>query len=74
MVTEEMLFKEFGTTLLTLDQVARLLNRSRDGLRLTIRGVSPLAQQLQGARVKLGRRVHFRAPEIAKILNGEVQT
>jgi len=72
MTTEQILIERYGP-LLTMGQLAELLHRSRDGLRLTLRGHSTLATALTEARVRIGRRVHFRAGVVAKILDGEIQ-
>jgi hypothetical protein len=66
--TEKFLFEKYGP-LLTLAQLAKILDRSEEGLRLTLRNHSPLARQLTSARLKIGRRVHFRTHEIASILD-----
>jgi hypothetical protein len=55
--------------LLTLAQVAELTHRSPEGLRFTIRGKSELAALLRAARVRIGRRVLFRASGIARLLD-----
>ena len=72
MSTEQILIERYGP-LLTMGQLAELLHRSRDGLRLTLRGHSSLAAALMQGRVRIGRRVHFRAGVVAKILDGEIQ-
>lgn len=69
MTTEEVLVHRFGP-LMTLAQVAAILDRSPDGLRITIRTSNLLGQQLLAARVKIGRRVHFRAKAIAALVDG----
>lgn len=71
MSTHQLLVQKYGP-LLTMDHLAALLHRSRDGLRLTLRGHSTLANELTQGRVKIGRRVHFRAEVVAKILDGEI--
>lgn len=71
MNTEQILIERYGP-LLTIAQLAELLHRSKDGLRLTLRGQSTLANVLTEARVRIGRRVHFRAGVVAKILDGEI--
>lgn len=68
MTTEEILVARFGP-LLTRPQVAGILDRSAEGLRLTERGDSDLGRKLRAARVKIGRRVHFRAAFIALLLD-----
>lgn len=69
MTTEEVLVHRFGP-LLTLTQVAAILDRSPDGLRITIRTSNLLGQQLSAARVKIGRRLHFKAKAIAALVDG----
>lgn len=68
MTTVEILVARFGP-LLTRTQVAELLDRSAEGLRLTERGDSDLGRKLRAARVKIGRRVHFRVSSIALLLD-----
>lgn len=69
MNTEKILVERYGP-LLTLVQVAHLLDRSPEGLRITIRESNPLGRQLQLARIKIGRRVHFKVQAIAALLDG----
>ncbi|MES2353189.1 MAG: DNA-binding protein [Pseudomonadota bacterium] len=69
MTTEEVLINKFGP-LLTLSQVASLLDRSPEGLRLTIRGDNELGKKLKIARIKIGRRVHFKVQLVARLLDG----
>ncbi len=71
MTTEEVLIHRFGP-LLTLAQVATILDSSPDGLRITIRTSNLLGRQLGAARVKIGRRVHFKAKAIAALVDGIV--
>lgn len=67
--TEELLVSRYGV-LLSLTDLAALLNRSVDGLRITLSGNNELARQIRPAKVKLGRRVMFKAAELAKFLDG----
>lgn len=69
MSTEDVLIRTYGP-LMTMSQVAHLLDRSQEGLRLTVRGNSDLGLRLMAARVKIGRRVHFRAKAIADLIDG----
>jgi len=73
MTTEEVLIGKYGP-LLTLAQVASLLDRSPDGLRVTIRTSNELGRHLTAARVKIGRRVHFRASGVAALLDGATES
>lgn len=69
MTTEEILVQRFGV-LLDLAQVAELLKRkSADSIRVAISGNTELAQQLRPAKVKIGRRVLFKASVLARILD-----
>ena len=68
MTTEQALVEKYGP-LMTLLQVAELLDRSPEGLRITIRGSNALGRQLMLARVKIGRRVHFKAGLIARLID-----
>lgn len=70
MTTEQTLIQKYGP-LLTLMQLAELLDRSADGLRLTIRGNSEFAIKLQSARRRLGRRVYFKAADVARLIDGD---
>jgi len=71
MTTEEVLIGKYGP-LLTLAEVAKLLDRSPDGLRVTIRTSNDLGRHLTAARVKIGRRLHFRASNVAALLDGQM--
>lgn len=73
MSTEQVLVEKYGP-LLTLIQVAELLDRSPEGLRITIRGSNALGRQLMSARVKIGRRVHFKVQAIAALVDGTIIT
>ena len=72
MRTEDRLVQKFGV-LMTLSDLATVLNRSQDGLRMTMHGKSALGAQLRAAKRKTGRRVHFRAEDIARIIDDGVQ-
>lgn len=72
--TEQILIDLYGP-LLSLEQLATVLKRSKDGLRLTIRGSSEFATAIQSCRVRLGRRVYFNSLQIAKLMiGGEKET
>lgn len=67
--TETMLLTQFNTPLLSLEQVAQILDRSPDGLRLTLRGDNEMARRLCPARRKIGRRVLFSVAELARFID-----
>ena len=67
---EEALTGQYGP-LLRMAQLAKVLDRSAEGLRVSLRNDTEWAKQLNAAKMKLGRRVYFRTAEIAKFLGGE---
>lgn len=68
MTIEENLVKSAGP-LLTITQLAKILDRSPEGLRISLRSATPWVQKVNATRLRLGRRVYFRTSEIAAILN-----
>jgi hypothetical protein len=69
--TEQYLLNTYGP-LMTTEQLAKLLNRSCEGLRITIRGNNSLGEVLTQAKVKIGRRVHFKIAGVAALLDGRI--
>jgi hypothetical protein len=67
--TETMLLTQFNTPLLSLEQVAQILDRSPNGLRITLSGDNDLAHKLKPARKKIGRRVLFSVAELARFID-----
>lgn len=67
--TEIFLLEKFGP-LISLEQLAGLLHRSTDGLRLSLRQEGELASKFNPARKKIGRRVYFRSALVAPVLDG----
>ena len=70
MPIEEVLTKLYGP-MLNIAQLAKVLHRSADGLRISLRADSDWSRPINAAKLKLGRRVYFRTAEIAKVLSGE---
>lgn len=66
--TENFLLQKFGP-LLSLSQLADLLDRSVDGLRLSLSQDGEMSRKFNPARKKIGRRVYFRSSLIAPILD-----
>lgn len=66
---EKVLLGKYGP-LLTLCQLAELLDRSPQGLRISLNNNTPLSQFLKPKRLKIGRRVYFRSSHIAELLEG----
>ena len=67
MSTAELLYNQYGP-LITLAQLAKILNRSVEGLRITLRTPSPFSDSINAARLRPGRRVYFSTPKIAAIV------
>jgi hypothetical protein len=67
--TEEILLHRYGSPLLTIQQVAEILNRSPEGLRLTLAGDNEVARKLRPARRKIGRRVLFCVSQISRAID-----
>ena len=67
MSTAELLYKQYGP-LITLAQLAKMLDRSAEGLRLTLRNDSAFSKSVNGARIRLGRRVYFATDKIASVV------
>ncbi|WP_166366030.1 DNA-binding protein [Pseudomonas akapageensis] len=68
MTLEQQILERFGP-LLTLAQLAELLHRSPQGLSFTLSRPGSFAEKINIARIKLGRRVYFRASDIAAALS-----
>jgi hypothetical protein len=65
--TAEILITQYGP-LLTLAQLAKILDRSTEGLRISLRSESEFSCRVNGARIRLGRRVYFSSVKIAVII------
>lgn len=71
MKTENFLFEKYGP-LLSLQQLAEILDRSVDGLRISLaQKNNELSLRFGPARQKIGRRVYFRTALVAPILDGQ---
>lgn len=70
MQIEEVLNNEYGP-LMSVAQLAKVLDRSAEGLRISLRTESDWSKPLNAAKLKLGRRVYFRTAEVANVLSGQ---
>ena len=68
MTIEEILVKQYGP-LLSLAELGLNLDRSPEGLCWSPRSSREGVGRINAARLRLGRRVHFRASEIANVLD-----
>jgi hypothetical protein len=69
MTMEESLVNRFGP-LMPLAALAALLDRSPEAVRMFLRSNSALAQHINTAKLKVGRRLYFRTSEVAHVLGG----
>jgi hypothetical protein len=67
---EETLTKQYGP-LMSIAQLAACLDRSAEGLRISLRTESEWSKSVNATKLKIGRRVYFRTAEIAHVLNGK---
>jgi hypothetical protein len=67
MSAEEILINQYWR-LLGITQLATLLDRSPDGLRITLRSSGEWVSKINATRLRLGRRVYFRTAEVANVL------
>jgi hypothetical protein len=65
---EEALTQTYGP-LLTVSQLARVLDRSAEGLRIGLRTDSDWTRRVNSTKIKLGRRIYFKTSGIAQILD-----
>jgi type II secretory pathway component GspD/PulD (secretin) len=73
MTIEDTLLQQFGP-LLSIAQLANVLDRSPDGLRISLRTPSVWATEINKARLKVGRRVYFRTSQIADVFSEKSPT
>ncbi|MGB5108572.1 MAG: plasmid-related protein [Formosimonas sp.] len=68
MQTKEYLLQKFGP-LLSLKEVAQVLKRSPNGIRVCGYRSTPIGQKLKDAQIKIGRRIYFSAEKIAELID-----
>ncbi len=68
MTIEDTLLDRFGP-LLSLPQLATVLDRSPEGLRISLRSNNYWATEINQAKLRVGRRVYFRTSQIAELLD-----
>jgi hypothetical protein len=69
MTTEDILLERYGSPLLTIQQVAEVLHRSPEGLRLTLAGNNAIADKLGPAKRRIGRRVLFSVADLSRFID-----
>jgi len=69
MTTEEYIRDLFsGAPLLSLEQLAEVFHRSKDGLRISLSGDNEVSRKFLPCKVRIGRRIYFRTADVAKVL------
>jgi hypothetical protein len=71
MTMEQNLINRFGP-LMPLAGLASVLDRSPEAVRMYLRSNSELAQHINTAKLKVGRRLYFRTSEVAQCFSGQV--
>lgn len=66
MTIEETLLTRYGP-LLSINQLASVLDRSPDGLRISLRTASEWSAKINTTCLKIGRRVYFRTSQVAQL-------
>jgi hypothetical protein len=69
---EDQLTERYGP-LLSTAQLADVLHRSTEGLRISLRSNSEWARRINTAKLKLGRRIYFRTVSISEVLTGDAK-
>ncbi len=64
------LLQRYGP-LLSISQLATVLDRSPDGLRISLRSSNEWSARLNTTRLKIGRRVYFRTSQVAQMFSEE---
>ena len=67
MTAEETLIKQHGP-LLCINQLATILDRSPDGLRMTQGSSGEWVNKVNATRLRLGSRLYFRTVQVADVL------
>ncbi len=67
MTIEETLLNRYGP-LLSIGQLASVLDRSTEGLRISLRSPAEWSTRINATRLKIGRRVYFRTSQVAQLL------
>lgn len=68
MTIEDALLQRFGP-LLSMAQLASVLDRSPEGLRISLRATNEWTKRINNARLTINRRVYFRTSEVAQLLS-----
>lgn len=72
MTTEEYLLNSFGP-LMSIPDIAILLGRSPDGIRVSLYSDTDISRKLKPAMIRIGRLVYFRTMQINDALNLDIE-
>lgn len=72
MTTEEYLLNRFGP-LMSIPDIATLLGRSPDGVRVSLYSDTDISRKLKPAMIRIGRRVYFRTMQINDALKLDIE-
>ncbi len=64
--------EEYGP-LMSLEALAKTLDRSPQGLRVSLNTKSDISRMINSTKRKIGRRVYFQTEAIARIIDGEAE-
>ena len=67
--TEQLILDHYNSPLLSLAQVAHILNRSPQGSRVTLSGDNEIARKLGPAKKRIGKRVLFCVSDLARFID-----
>lgn len=70
MTTEQYLLDRFGP-LMMMPDVAKLLNRSVDAIRVSLYSDNEMSRMLKPTVIRIGRRVYFRTTQVNDVLKLE---
>ena len=59
--------------LMSLEALAKMLDRSPQGLRVSLNTKSDISMAINSTKRKIGRRIYFKTEGIAKMIDGENQ-
>lgn len=67
MTTEEYLLKQYGP-LMSMTDIAALLDRSPEGIRVALYSDTDVSRKLKPTMLRIGRRVYFRTLQVKDAL------
>jgi len=68
MTTEEYLLKQYGP-LMSMTDIAALLDRSPEGIRVALYSDTDVSRKLKPTMLRIGRRVYFRTLQVKEALS-----